>query len=108
VPVSELALGTGVFGKTWGDDAEPDEVRSILQGSVEAGGTCIETADKSATKARGMKNALKSISTGISGIASRSVSARKKSTEQMTAMTSNLGVGVSAMRHLQCLSHRRL
>jgi aryl-alcohol dehydrogenase-like predicted oxidoreductase len=47
VPVSELALGTGMFGKTWGDDAEPDEVRSILQGSVEAGGTYIDTADSS-------------------------------------------------------------
>jgi hypothetical protein len=47
VPVSELALGTGMFGKTWGYDAEPDEVRSILQGDVEAGGTCIDTADSS-------------------------------------------------------------
>jgi aryl-alcohol dehydrogenase-like predicted oxidoreductase len=42
VPVSELALGTGRFGKTWGDDDEPDEVRSMLQGSVEAGGTYIQ------------------------------------------------------------------
>jgi hypothetical protein len=45
--VSELALGTGMFGKTWGSDAEPDEVRSILQGSVETGGTCLDTADSS-------------------------------------------------------------
>jgi aryl-alcohol dehydrogenase-like predicted oxidoreductase len=45
--VSERAHGTGIFGKTWGYDAEPDEVRSILQGAVEAGGTCIDTADSS-------------------------------------------------------------
>ena len=47
LPVSERALGTGIFGTTWGYDAEPDEVHSILPGSVEAGGTCIETADSS-------------------------------------------------------------
>ena len=45
MPVSARALGTSLFGKTWGYDAEPDEVRSILQGAVELGGTCIATAD---------------------------------------------------------------
>ena len=47
VPVSARALGTGMFGKTWGYDAEPDEVHSILQGAVEVGGPCIETANSS-------------------------------------------------------------
>jgi aryl-alcohol dehydrogenase-like predicted oxidoreductase len=47
VSVSERALGTGMFGKTWGYDAEPDEVYRILQGAVEVGGTCIATADSS-------------------------------------------------------------
>ena len=43
--VSEIALGAGMFGKTWGYGAEPDEVRSILQGYVAAGGNFIDTAD---------------------------------------------------------------
>jgi aryl-alcohol dehydrogenase-like predicted oxidoreductase len=43
--VSELALGAGMFGRTWGCGAEPDAVRSILQGYVEAGGNFIDTAD---------------------------------------------------------------
>jgi hypothetical protein len=30
LPVSERALGTGMFGNVWGYDAEPDEGRSIL------------------------------------------------------------------------------
>jgi len=37
LPVSERALGTGMFGNVWGYDAEPDEGRSILQSSVEVG-----------------------------------------------------------------------
>jgi hypothetical protein len=45
VPVSERALGTGLFGKTWGDAGGLDEVRSILPGAVEAGGTRIHTAE---------------------------------------------------------------
>ncbi|MGV3615604.1 MAG: aldo/keto reductase [Fimbriimonas sp.] len=43
--VSELALGTGMFGRTWGYGAEPDEVRHILRGYTEAGGNFIDTAD---------------------------------------------------------------
>jgi len=43
--VSELALGTGMFGRTWGYGAEPDEVRRIRLGYVEAGGNFIDTAD---------------------------------------------------------------
>jgi aryl-alcohol dehydrogenase-like predicted oxidoreductase len=34
-----------MFGKTWGYGAEPDEVRSILQDYVAAGGNFIDTAD---------------------------------------------------------------
>ncbi|WP_433926814.1 aldo/keto reductase [Sorangium cellulosum] len=43
--VSALALGTGMFGRTWGYGAAPDEARSILEGYVEAGGNFIDTAD---------------------------------------------------------------
>lgn len=43
--VSELALGTGMFGRAYGYGATPDEVRSVLQGFVEAGGNFIDTAD---------------------------------------------------------------
>jgi aryl-alcohol dehydrogenase-like predicted oxidoreductase len=43
--VAELALGTGMFGTSWGYGAEPDEVRRIMQGYVEAGGNFIDTAD---------------------------------------------------------------
>jgi aryl-alcohol dehydrogenase-like predicted oxidoreductase len=43
--VSEIALGAGMFAKIWGYGAEPDEVCSILQGYVAAGGNFIDTAD---------------------------------------------------------------
>ena len=43
--VSELALGTGMFGKTWGYGADREEVSHILRGYVEAGGNFIDTAD---------------------------------------------------------------
>jgi aryl-alcohol dehydrogenase-like predicted oxidoreductase len=43
--VSEIALGSGMFGKAWGYGAEPDEVRSILHSYVAAGGNFIDTAD---------------------------------------------------------------
>lgn len=43
--VSELALGAGMFGTTFGYGAQPDEVRRILQGYAEAGGNFIDTAD---------------------------------------------------------------
>lgn len=43
--VSEIALGAGMFGKTLGYGAEPEEVRSILQGYMAAGGNFIDTAD---------------------------------------------------------------
>ena len=43
--VSEMALGTGMFGKAWGYGAEPDEVRRILLGYAAAGGNFIDTAD---------------------------------------------------------------
>jgi aryl-alcohol dehydrogenase-like predicted oxidoreductase len=43
--VSELVLGTGVFGTRWGHGAEPDEARRILDAYAEAGGNFIDTAD---------------------------------------------------------------
>jgi len=43
--VSEIVLGAGMFGRTWGYGAEPNEVRSILQSYVAAGGNFIDTAD---------------------------------------------------------------
>lgn len=43
--VSELALGTGMFGTSFGYGAGPDEVRLILRGYVEAGGNFLDTAD---------------------------------------------------------------
>jgi aryl-alcohol dehydrogenase-like predicted oxidoreductase len=45
LPVSELALGSGMFGQTWGYGATNDEVKSIIQGYAEAGGNLIDTAD---------------------------------------------------------------
>ena len=44
-PVSEFALGAGNFGMRWGYGSEPDEVQSMLEGFVEAGGNFIDTAD---------------------------------------------------------------
>ena len=43
--VSELVLGTGVFGTRWGHGADPDEARRILDAYAEAGGNFIDTAD---------------------------------------------------------------
>jgi hypothetical protein len=45
-----------------------------------------------AVNARGIKNGLKSISTGISGIISNSVKVMKNMTEHRTAITINLDV----------------
>jgi len=43
--VSELALGTGMFGTATGYGAEPAEARRIWDGYVEAGGNLIDTSD---------------------------------------------------------------
>jgi aryl-alcohol dehydrogenase-like predicted oxidoreductase len=43
--VSELVLGTGMFGTRWGHGAEPDESRRIFDGYIEAGGNLIDTSD---------------------------------------------------------------
>ncbi len=43
--VSELVLGTGMFGTAFGYGAPPGQVRDILQGFVDAGGNFIDTAD---------------------------------------------------------------
>jgi aryl-alcohol dehydrogenase-like predicted oxidoreductase len=43
--VSELALGAGMFGRTFGYGAEPAEVERILRRYVEAGGNFVDTAD---------------------------------------------------------------
>jgi aryl-alcohol dehydrogenase-like predicted oxidoreductase len=43
--VSELALGTGMFGTAFGYGASPAQARDILQGFEEAGGNFIDTAD---------------------------------------------------------------
>ena len=43
--VSELVLGTGVFGTRWGHGSDPDEARRILDAYAEAGGNFIDTAD---------------------------------------------------------------
>jgi aryl-alcohol dehydrogenase-like predicted oxidoreductase len=43
--VSELALGTGMFGQTWGYGATPDEAKRIIEGFADAGGNFIDTAD---------------------------------------------------------------
>src|SRR4051812_4878428 len=42
--VSELVLGTGMFGTSWGYGADPDEVRQMFDTFAEAGGTAIDTA----------------------------------------------------------------
>lgn len=43
--VSELALGTAMFGPAGGPGAGPDAARDILRGYVEAGGNFIDTSD---------------------------------------------------------------
>src|SRR6202049_5159286 len=43
--VSELALGTGMFGQTWGYGAPPEDVKRIIAAYTDAGGNFIDTAD---------------------------------------------------------------
>lgn len=43
--ISELILGTGTFGTSWGYGAEPDEARRILDAYLDAGGNFIDTSD---------------------------------------------------------------
>ena len=43
--ISELVLGTGMFGTKWGYGANPDESRLIFDGYLEAGGNFIDTSD---------------------------------------------------------------
>ncbi|KQM81807.1 oxidoreductase [Sphingomonas sp. Leaf23] len=43
--LSQLALGTGNFGTRWGDGAEPDTARAILDAYADAGGNFIDGAD---------------------------------------------------------------
>lgn len=43
--VSELALGTGLFGTRWGYGAEPADAKRILDAYLAAGGNFIDTAD---------------------------------------------------------------
>jgi aryl-alcohol dehydrogenase-like predicted oxidoreductase len=43
--VSELVLGTGMFGTRWGYGAAPDEARRIFDGYIEAGGNFLDTSD---------------------------------------------------------------
>src|SRR6202163_3437024 len=43
--VSELALGTGMFGQTWGYGATLEDAKRIIGGFVDAGGNFIDTAD---------------------------------------------------------------
>lgn len=43
--VSELALGTGMFGTGWGYGAQPDEVQQMLERYMDAGGNFIDTSE---------------------------------------------------------------
>jgi aryl-alcohol dehydrogenase-like predicted oxidoreductase len=43
--VSELALGTGMFGQAWGYGATPEEVSRIISGFTDAGGNFLDIAD---------------------------------------------------------------
>jgi aryl-alcohol dehydrogenase-like predicted oxidoreductase len=43
--VSELVLGTGMFGTKWGHGADPQESRRIFDSYVEAGGNFLDTSD---------------------------------------------------------------
>jgi aryl-alcohol dehydrogenase-like predicted oxidoreductase len=43
--VSELILGTGMFGTKWGHGADPEESRRIFDGYLESGGNFIDTSD---------------------------------------------------------------
>ena len=44
--VSQLALGTGNFGKGWGYGSDRDDARQIYRAYREAGGNFIDTADQ--------------------------------------------------------------
>jgi len=43
--VSELVLGTGMFGTKWGHGADPEASRRIFDGYLEAGGNFLDTSD---------------------------------------------------------------
>jgi aryl-alcohol dehydrogenase-like predicted oxidoreductase len=43
--VSEIALGSGMFGQTWGYGASRDEVGAIIAAYADAGGNLLDTAD---------------------------------------------------------------
>src|SRR5205823_659349 len=43
--VSTRVLGTGMFGTQWGHGADPAASRRMFDGSLEAGGHCLDTAD---------------------------------------------------------------
>jgi aryl-alcohol dehydrogenase-like predicted oxidoreductase len=43
--VSELVLGTAMFGTAWGYGSEPDEARSIMSRYMEEGGNFLDTAE---------------------------------------------------------------
>src|SRR6267142_5324830 len=43
--LSELILGTGMFGTKWGHGADPKESRRVFDGYVEAGGNFFDTSD---------------------------------------------------------------
>jgi aryl-alcohol dehydrogenase-like predicted oxidoreductase len=43
--VSELVLGTGMFGTNWGHGADRDESRRMFDGYVEADGNFLDTSD---------------------------------------------------------------
>src|ERR1700731_2497488 len=43
--VSELILGTGIFGTKWGYGADREESRLIFDGYLNAGGNFIDTSD---------------------------------------------------------------
>src|SRR5260370_9762270 len=45
LPVSELILGTGMFGTKWGHGADRDESRRVFDGYLEAGGNFLDTSD---------------------------------------------------------------
>src|ERR1700722_8306361 len=43
--VSELILGTGMFGTKWGHGADAAESRRVFDGYLEAGGNFLDTSD---------------------------------------------------------------
>jgi len=45
LPVSEFALGTGVFGQAWGYGADAAEIDKIISHYTDLGGNLIDTAD---------------------------------------------------------------